>query len=96
MKKIILPKGQGKTIELIKMSADNKWYIVCHSIYECSRIHCTAMEMNLKIPFPITYDEFINGKYYGKGIRGFLVDNVDLLVQHIAGVTPIIALTITN
>jgi len=95
MKKIILGKGKGKTTELIKQSAESGDYIICHSLNECSRIQFKAGEMGLNIPFPASYDEFINGNYYSKGIRGFLIDNVDMLLQHMTNV-PVNAITITK
>lgn len=82
--KIILGKGgSGKTVSLIKESHKNGQYIVCLDQLEASRIHTTAIGMGLNIPFPITFAEFLNRQYYSKGVRGFLIDNIDALLVRI-------------
>ena len=86
MKKIMMEPGYGKTYQLIKMSAETRNYIVCNSKKECSRIHAMSLEMGLSIPFPISYEEFLGKEYYGKRIRGFLIDNVDDLLESISTV----------
>jgi hypothetical protein len=95
MEKIILGRGKGKTERLINISHETKAYIVCKSLEECARVHRTASEMNKSIPFPISYDEFFRKKYYAKGIQGFLIDNVEMLLEQLTDV-PIIAITLTQ
>lgn len=94
MKKIILERGQGKTYQLIKESALTGDYIVCTNQREASHIQGEAKKMKVKIPFPITYSEFFTGSYYPKGIKGFLIDNVELLLEYLSPV-PVNAITIT-
>lgn len=84
MKLITEPKGSGKTYQLIMESATNGDYIVCHSSKEAERIFSIANEHKLNIPFPLTYDEFINKRYYSKGIKGILIDNVDILLDYMS------------
>lgn len=88
-------RNTGKTTELIKLSATHQFYIVCHSIQEANGILEQARGMGLNIPAPITYDDFINKNYYGKGIRGFLIDNAEYLLQQMTRV-PIMAITINK
>mgnify|MGYP001012134399 FL=1 len=59
MKIIYKPRQSGKTLEVIKMSAETGYRIVCHSQSECSRVFHVAQEMGLNIPFPMSIDEFI-------------------------------------
>ncbi len=88
MKKIILEQGGGKTDQLIAMSADSGAYIVCLSEREAARIQSRAKELEFKIPFPITFHEFLGGQYHPSGIKnGFLIDNADLLIQSLTPVT---------
>ena len=94
MEKIILERGEGKTTELIKKSAEAGHYIVCFSIDEASRISAEARSMDLEIPLPITYREFIEGRYSSRNIKGFLIDNADLLIEFISQV-PVTAITMT-
>lgn len=86
MKVICRGRQEGKTIEAIKMSAETGSYIVCYSQRECSRVFQVAQEMGLNILFPISFDEFLSKKYYSRHIKGFIIDNADMLLQHL---TPI-------
>ena len=94
MKVIVSGRGTGKTTALIRLSAEGGCYIVCHSWEEANRVYGRAVEMGLRIPVPITHDEFLSSRYYGRGIRGFLIDNVDMLLSRLSSV-PIIAFTAT-
>ena len=94
MRKILKPRGDGKTTDLIHMSHETGAYIVCRSQETCSMISAMAREQNLDIPFPITYQEFLDGKY-GMWISGFLIDDVDELLQRLSR-APIAAITMTT
>ena len=56
-------------------------------------ISAMAREQNLDIPFPITYHEFLEGRY-GMWISGFLIDDADELLRQISR-APITAITMT-
>ena len=94
--KVIYGKRQsGKTTKLIKLSAKKWYYIVCSTKQECTRIALSARQLGLDIPFPITFHEFINGQFnYGGGIKGFLIDRADYLLQTLAREVPIEAISI--
>ena len=92
MKKIISERQTGKTFKLVHESAETNCYIVCSTAQECSRVKAAAMDLKLDIPFPITFYEFTNKRYHGKGIDGFLIDNADVLLQ---SMTPVRINTIT-
>lgn len=92
MEKIIMQRGYGKTTQLIKKSAKSGNYIVCHSLDEAIRIQSEAKKMGLDIPLPIAYEEFIEKRYHGKNISGFLIDNIEMFLQHLSDV-PIRAIT---
>ena len=89
---IVTKRGGGKTTQLIELSAKTGAYIVCHSHSTAGGIMRMALQSDLKIPLPITYDDFINKRYYGAGIKGFLFDDVELFVQSLTRV-PILAVT---
>ena len=93
MKKIIKARGDGKTTDLIQLSHETGAYIVCRSQETCSMISAMAREQKLDIPFPITYQEFLEGRY-GMRISGFLIDDADELLQRLSRV-PIDAITMT-
>lgn len=97
MKTIIAERNGGKTTELIKMSSDSSDYIVCHNQKEASIIHLRAIDSGYKIPFPLTYDEFIENRYLSKGVKGFLIDNVDMLLDYMTKCrVPIRAITVSK
>ena len=88
MTKVIADKRQsGKTTKLIIESAETGFYIVTQDHSSAYTLSEVAADMGLNIPFPLTYDEFINRLYYGAGVKGVLVDNADMLIQYISTVT---------
>ncbi|MBT9166751.1 MAG: hypothetical protein DDT19_00075 [Syntrophomonadaceae bacterium] len=88
MKIIYRPRGKGKTTELIKLASEGRYkLIICPSRDESQRIFRLAQELKMKIPFPITYREFLAGQYaLGRNIEELLIDNVELFLQYL---TPI-------
>lgn len=81
------PRGGGKTTKLIKLASKNpNSYIVCHNQLEVSRITNLAKTMGKNINFPLTMDEFIKKQYYSHGIKSFLIDNVEMLLQKLTSV----------
>ena len=86
MKIILASRRMGKTTLLIREAAAQGYYIVCHSREECSRIFGMAKELELDINFPITYDEFLKSNYSLRGVKGIVIDNVDLLIRRLSKV----------
>ena len=95
MEKIIQERASGKTAKLIKRSAQTGDYIVCYSLAQASNVQLRANDMGLKIPFPISFREFIKGEYGRDGIKGFLIDDLDFCIQSYITV-PINAITMSN
>ena len=54
MKKIIKPRASGKTIDLIKMSAETGAYIITMDHETAHDIFILAVELGYKIPYPGT------------------------------------------
>jgi DNA-binding MurR/RpiR family transcriptional regulator len=81
MIKYFLPRGTGKTTTLIQMAAETGATIVCFSNKECSRVANEALRAGYIIAMPISYDEFINKRYHSIGIKGFLIDNAEQVLQ---------------
>ena len=92
MKIIYKGRGEGKTKDLIKMADDFNGYIVCRSqmVYPIADM---AREMGCRIHFPLSYGEFMSGRYYPQGVRKVLIDDVDALIQSFSQV-PVIAITL--
>jgi len=81
---LAMPRRSGKTQTLIALCAAQNGYIICRSKRDAVRIMNQAEHMNVVINMPITYSEFLNKEYYGKGIRVFMIDDVDELLQYLS------------
>jgi hypothetical protein len=96
MKVIASSRYTGKTTQLIRMSAEGQGYIVttCHD--RACHIVRMAEEMELYIPFPLTFGEVRAREYFSKGVRGFLIDDAEALIQYFIQDVPIKAITVTT
>lgn len=72
-------RGQGKTTHLIQMSAAGKGAIVTFSKQTAKDIKFQAKELNLKIPDPIAWNEFINSPLKLKG--PYLLDELGAMLR---------------
>ncbi len=95
MRVLARDRGSGKTLALMLHAADCGSYIVCHSHQEAHRIAQLARDKGLRIPFPLTYSEFIRHEWFGRGIASFAIDNADMLLQEIAKEVPVTMATLT-
>ena len=96
MKIIVGPRQSGKSTDLIKRAAAEWLYIVCMHHEDARRLADKARSMCLDIPFPISFAEFLGGRFSGKGINGFIVDNVELLIGQIARGVPVTAISMNG
>lgn len=94
MKIIIRGRQQGKTTELIKLAAEEWLYIICPSKMQACNVAKQAIDLGVDIPYPLTWLDYVNGNYYGKGINGFAIDNLDMCIQHMSSV-PVKAITLS-
>lgn len=95
MKIIVGGIASGKTTQLIKLSASTRHYIVTSTHKMAYQTAKMAQEMGLDIPFPMTFREFLEGKYHAPGVKGILIDDADALIQSISRV-PITGITLTG
>ena len=79
---IIGGRGSGKTLELIKMSAERNIYIVCADRQRALNIAAMARELGYQIPFPITLMEL---PIHSRFIQEVFVDDVDVVLERIIG-----------
>lgn len=84
MKKIYREPRTGKTTELIKMCSNLGGYIVCMDKIRAEQTFEMARDLGFNIPYPITFDEFLSGKYHAKGVKKFYIDNADQLLKKLA------------
>lgn len=69
-------------VAMVKLCADfdGLSYIVTPNRLYALRLHRLSDTLELNIPFPLTYREFLNGDYCGRRIeRVFIVDPIKLL-----------------
>jgi len=81
---IIGGRGTGKTEKLIELAAKDFSYIVVRNKVVARSIAGRARKMGVNIPFPLTYEEFIEGKFSERDINGFMIDDADALLWYLA------------
>ena len=90
MKVIVTPPGAGKTqrvideayrIESDRMRGDV--YIVCATHRRAESVFRRIGNQGLPLPMPITFAEFLAGRY-GRRISYFVIDDVDDCIQSVA------------
>lgn len=74
-------RGSGKTTKLIEEAAKGFFYIVCADKKRADYILRLARDYDLNIPHPLTFREFLDQRFIGRGIRGFLIDDADDLLR---------------
>lgn len=94
--KILSGIRSGKSTKLIQMSSESGGYIICKNHARARAIIDRAEELNLHIPFPLTYEEFLRGSYNGRGIKEFYIDGVDELLQGLSRGVPIKAMSFNS
>lgn len=86
MKIIHNERQTGKTTELIKMcSRDRYSLIVAPNRLMCNAILKQSIELGYDIPNPITFKEFIEGKYCKAHIEKFYIDELESCLQSVLG-----------
>lgn len=89
------PRCGGKTTDIIELALKGDSYIVCMDMAEVQRVWGIIRERKLNLPQPITWREFVENKYFGGGIRSFVIDNLDMCIQSMSPV-PIVAISVTG
>ena len=80
------PRQRGKTTDLIRLAAEEWLYIVSPDQNMARYTAEMAGKMGLDIPYPITWGEFASRHYHGPGIKGFVIDNLDMCIQQMTTV----------
>jgi hypothetical protein len=86
---IIRPRQGGKTTEILKQAAAHHAYIVVPTLQDVTRLWREILRLQLELPQPITWQEFINKPSTGTCV---VIDDLDRCVQfmtraHIAAVS---------
>ena len=94
MRLIISGRQTGKTLAAIRDAAARDAYLVVRSHSEACRVRDVAEREGLTIRFPITFEEFLQGRFARHRAMGFIVDGADALIQHFARGVPVYAATL--
>jgi len=84
MEIIYQPRQSGKTLSLIKQADNFNGYILTMNARSCEHIMNLAEKHGYKINFPLTWDEFLLGRFYPNGVKKIYIDNADLILQRLA------------
>jgi flagellar biosynthesis GTPase FlhF len=95
MKKILKPKGTGKTTDLIKLSAETKINIVCLDSERVLQVQKQAKTLKIDIPKVMSWKDFIYSKDDNKG-KSILIDNADDILQNLCYPIKLEAITLTT
>jgi len=88
--RVICRKGLTDKTELIEIAVEEGLYIVCKDRETERKIYERAIEMGIsKLPNCLTFEEFVRGEFLGVLVKGFVIDDVDLLVEYLARGVPV-------
>lgn len=87
---IVADRQTGKTRHLItKCSQDEYSLIVCPTRIMCKYVFEEARNMGLKIPMPINFSDFVDGKFDPRIINNFYFDELQMSLEVMANGVPI-------
>lgn len=78
-----LPRGKGKSTELIKLSAERGGYIVVLDRNHAANLASLANSMGLNIPKPLTLGELRSKNLTRQTTHEIYIDNLDLQLNSI-------------
>ena len=96
MKKIIKPRGAGKTTELIKLSHDTWTYILVTNAKRQKEVFSMARKIGIDIPNPVTVDDYMRTQFKGSYIKNILIDDAEDVLKCFLSRVNIDAITLTK
>lgn len=82
---IVADRCTGKTRHLIqKCSQDEYSLIVCPTRAMCKYTFKEAESMGVKIPMPITFEDFVKGRFYSSNVNKFYFDELGMSLSSMA------------
>lgn len=96
MRLIVKPRQSGKTSELIRMSEETNAYILTLNRGMAEYVSKMAEQQGYNILFPITLDEYMRSRLKGSHVTHILIDNADMILQHIFSEATIDAITMSE
>lgn len=85
MNLIYRKRQTGKTSELIERCSKDKYsLIVAPNRNMCEAIFKQSEELGYAIPYPITFTEFVTGRFCGKYINNFYIDELEMCLNSVS------------
>lgn len=81
MERFIMPRGTGKTYQLILKSAETNQPILVHNDVLKKYVQQIANDHKIKIPTPISVGDILYGKCRGRHYDGVLVDELGTVMR---------------
>lgn len=93
-----VPRGSGKTMFLIKLSAETKRRIITCNEMEAKRIEKIAKELNLDILKPLSWRDISSLSDFSCKKEHYLIDEYDVIVKtmlqnHLSGIIDVATTT---
>jgi hypothetical protein len=92
---IVRGRQGGKTTDLIRRSAGTGAYIVAADQRHAEYIARQARDLGMRPPPRMTASEWLARSYYGPGVPGLLLDDLDRIIAAMSHV-PVLAATWTE
>lgn len=92
---MIVLTGMSKTTRLLQLAHESYAYIVCADAQRRDQLWRRIRSLGLSCPQPITWDEFVKGQYFSRGINEFMIDDLDDCIQKMTAV-PIRVVTLSD
>lgn len=81
MERFIMPRGTGKTYQLILKSAETNQPILVHNDVLKKYVQEIANNNKIEIPTPISVGDILCGKCRGRHYNGVLVDELETVTK---------------
>ena len=96
MKKIIRPRGAGKSSELIRIAEETNAYIIVATRARAVYLAHMAQKQGRHILYPVTLREYEQSRFRGSYIRHVLIDDADAVLEQVFKEVTIDAITMTE
>jgi hypothetical protein len=84
MRVIYRGRGEGKSTDILKQSADTGIYILCANQQAAQSLARQASDLGLHIPYPVTVEDYRRTHgFRGSFIQHVLIDDADLVLQEV-------------
>ena len=94
MKVLLMHRQTGKTTACIRASSGTGYVIIVPTMVQGEYVKRKAKEMNLEIPEPILFHDAVTNRSVLMGIKGIIIDELNMCVQSLFGDIPVVLATV--